>query len=185
MRKNLLFFLVIFMFNPLLGQQKVHTLASLTRSSDAIVEGSVTSIKYYEKEPGRIYSEINIKITKSIKGILSEDQIITLEHLGGTMGSIRQIVPQLPQFVENENSILFLKTYYSKNNPMGFYDLLGSSQGKFNIINDNHKNQKIIRDKLVVEYLLLESSKQNLGINNSMSLSLDSFMFYLSSYLSN
>lgn len=186
--KLLLIFVVIAILglnSITIAQEQIYTLASLTKSSDAIIQGKVISIKYYEKEPGRIYSIITIKVEETIKGIVPKDHEITLEHLGGVLGEIRQIVPQLPQFVENEKSILFLKRYTSEKNPMGFYDLLGSSQGKFNIITDDSNNINIVRDHLVVEDLKLDDGKQELGINNKVSFPDNLFMQYVSNYLVN
>lgn len=185
---RLLTTILIFLQAPFFSSYSVennenYTFSSLMKESALIVQGYVSSVESYEKSKGRIYSDIKFIITEVFEGDYDVNSTIEFTYLGGTVNEITTFVLELPQFSTNQKSILFLKKFSSKNNGPEFYDVVGASQGKFNISSDEFGNEVVKRDVLVDEELVLDDKISFQRLSNSEPMSLNEFIDRIENFL--
>jgi hypothetical protein len=100
------------------------TLDDLVQEADQIVVGKVLSVQSdWDSDHRTILTTIRIQVNEGWKGILPNDGQITLVQQGGTIGDTEMAVQGMPQFLTNEQAVLFLR-----GSPRQF--VLGMSQGK-------------------------------------------------------
>jgi len=159
--------------------EKHYTFTELIIKSDLIVRGKVISLKSYKKEKGRIYSDIVFRVTKTYKGQKIDNEEITFTFMGGTVDGITTFIIEYPQFIKNQESILFLNRYSIEYNKQQKYVIAGLSQGKFNIYQDNKNNFIVRRDQFAGYNIEIVKEGKGMLLNNSNHVSLNDFIGYL------
>jgi len=117
-------------------------LDDLVKHADHIVVGKVDNVKS-EWVNDKIYSMSTVVVTDNIKGNVASSYVITT--LGGTAfhprlkADISMDVSGGLFFSKNEDVILF-----TKQNKLGEHQVVGMSQGKFNIVSEKETGEKMI-----------------------------------------
>jgi len=132
---------IIFNFSHI--REKHLTLKELCDiSEDIVVVNTLDVNSTFNQSSGRITMNISFRIKEKIKtNNFKHKQEFNLVYPGGEYGNIIQIIPGAPTFIDNENTILFLKKRNAGKKT--FYYIVGTSEGKFDI--DSKKNY-IIRN---------------------------------------
>lgn len=144
-------------------------LSELVNSSDRVVVGECISVTT-EWSGGKIYSRNTIQVQDSVKGQRIASYVVTT--LGGTAfhpqlnTEVTMDVSGGLRFRPNQELVLF-----TKENALGQHQVVGMSQGKFEIVTDKNtgervvpvaeiknKNEKLARD-------LLSPNRQNNGLD--------------------
>lgn len=100
---------------------------SLTRSSDAVVRGTVTSVQSrWTGDRMRIVTDVQIEVEESLKG--TPPRQVTVVQPGGVVGDIGQRVSGLASFQPGEEVVVFLEK-----RPGATYRVAGMAQGKFRV----------------------------------------------------
>lgn len=100
--------------------------SEIVAESDAIVEGTVTSIAMRLINNGRsVFTDIQINVDDSLKGRLNKSSTILLSIHGGRLGDVGSFTTDMPRFVEGESMILFL-TFVEGHG----FSVTGGAQGK-------------------------------------------------------
>jgi hypothetical protein len=118
------------------------TLKEMLLNSQLVFEGLVTESHTKQTPSGIISTSITFTITETIKGDHSGN-MLTLEFLGGTVGSARAVVSgmQLPQL--GEHGIYFVEAPGRKQvNP-----LYGWSQGHFIVKKDSAGTERVMTNR--------------------------------------
>ncbi len=163
--------------------EKYYSFVELVNNSDLIVRGKVLSINSYEKEKGRIYSDIKFRVTKTYKGQFVENRDVSFTFLGGTIGDITTTVLEYPHFIKDQESILFLKVDSSVGSNQNRYRITGASQGKFNIYNSDKNKPVVVRDRFAANDIKINKGTSELYLSNVNSIPLTDFVSYLENYL--
>lgn len=161
------------------SSMKNYNFVELVNKSDLIVYGKIISIKSYKKEKGRIYSDIIFRVIRIYKGQYNDTDDISFTYLGGTLDGITTTVLEYPQFIQNQESILFLIKNSQKSNKQNKYTIIGLSQGKFNIYHDDKNNYYVIRDRFADYTLEIIKNGNRVYINNRNKIPLNDFISYL------
>jgi hypothetical protein len=106
--------------------------AELVAESNAIVRASVTSISAAWADAGGqrvIKTHVSFRVKKNLKGVSPET--LTLEFLGGTVGSESMQVSGMPQFAVGQTEILFVA-----NNGAQFCPLVRMMHGRYRVLDD-------------------------------------------------
>ena len=105
-------------------------LPEIVKKSDRIVEGIVESVdSRWDAERKLAFTYVSLRVSEEFKGVPA--RTIILKLLGGTVGGLTVSVPGMPRFTPNERAIVFLR-----NQPEAVYDLVGLSQGVYEIVGD-------------------------------------------------
>ena len=138
-------------------------LSEMTAKADYIGKGFVEK-GYSQWEDGKIYTYTTIKVDKNYKG--SNNKVV-VKTLGGVVDDIGMKVPGQAKFNENDEVLLFLE---KKNNDVAGigknlgmsnyeakktseYEIVGFSQGKFSVKEENGK--KVVHNDETFELELL------------------------------
>src|SRR5256886_4926084 len=115
----------------------------LVSRAEVIFQGTVTDVRsQWVGEGGQrhINSYVTFKVEDAIKG--KPGAQITLQILGGTVGSETMEVTDAPRFKEGDRDILFVE-----NNGTQFIPLVGIMHGRFRVqADENSRNEKIAKD---------------------------------------
>ncbi|MBL1274742.1 MAG: hypothetical protein COB30_001515 [Ectothiorhodospiraceae bacterium] len=117
-------------------------LDDLVKHADHIVVGKVANVRS-EWANDKIYSLSTIVVTDNIKGNVASSYVITT--LGGTAfhprlkAEVTMDVSGGLYFSKNEDVILF-----TKQNNIGNHQVVGMSQGKFNIVSEKDSGEKMV-----------------------------------------
>jgi len=104
------------------------TLEGLVQKSGRIIVGKCLSTESrWNDQSTLILTTSRFAVSEAIKG--SSDGFVTVTTIGGTLNGITQTVSGMPQFVEQEEVLLFLESARD-----GKWQPLGLSQGKFRIL---------------------------------------------------
>lgn len=116
------------------------TILDIARSSDNIVVAKCISAESKWNEQGSlIYTYITFQVQDNVKGETKEENL-TLRFLGGRVGDTVQSVPDIPQFSENEEVLLFL----GPKNRSGYQTLSSIQNGVLRIKTDSKTGKKFI-----------------------------------------
>jgi len=184
MNKNFtIFCLILILLVPIVLSTSVIklNLSEMTSKSDYIGKGIVEK-KYSQLEDNKIYTYTVIKVDKSYKG---SNKKVVVKTLGGTVDDILMKVAGQAQFNENDEVLMFLEkkkeniASVSKNlgvssyeaKSISEYEIVGFSQGKFSIKEENGK--KIVRNDETFELSLV--TDDGIVKNGFKSIPLDEF----------
>jgi hypothetical protein len=184
--KIVLFILLSLFLNVIISfstSMKEMSLKEICGYSSDIVVAEVISFNSFYKDESRkqIFSEVSLKIENSIKGESKENDILKMTIPGGQINGIRTFIVGAPAYKTGENTLLFLKKNISENLHVN-YLIVGLSQGKYNIIEENGE-KTVIREQL--EDNLKLDEKSNLPITKTKSLKLETFINVINEIITN
>lgn len=103
-------------------------LAQLVSTADSIVQGRVDSVES-RWEDKLAYTYVSITVDDPLKG--ERRRTVMVRQLGGKIGSLNVTVAGMPKFEPGTQVIVFLKSQQN-----GTFDVVGLSQGKYEIVDD-------------------------------------------------
>jgi hypothetical protein len=120
----------------------------MASKSRLIVTGEVVGLVSYRAPLGRIGTAIFTDVTVRIHGVLKgepDDDTVTVQVLGGTMGEVEQFCPDSARYRKGEKVLLFLREYRGRLWNCGWI------QGKYRLSADGatvrgHRNLPIAAD---------------------------------------
>ena len=120
--------------------QELANLQYLTQGAEIIVVGRCTAIRSaWNAKRTRISTYISYEVEENIKGGLRDQQIV-VTTLGGTVGSITQMMVDGPTFEVGERSLLFLT---ASDEPATFR-IQGLRRGKLRIYSDSRTGERFL-----------------------------------------
>ncbi len=120
--------------------QEMANLQNLTQRAEMIVVGRCTAIKStWNAKRTLISTYVSYDVEETIKGG-SRDQQIVVKTLGGTVGSITQMVVDGPTFEVGERALLFLT---ASDEPATFR-IQGLRRGKLKIHSDSRTGERFL-----------------------------------------
>lgn len=179
--KSLLILLFFYQLD-VLAQDKEYTLNELVSSSKCIVLGKVTKINSWVGGNGRIYSDIKFHVSTVYKGKIKQKQELNFSLLGGSIGSRRTTVFELPHFTENVESILFLRSIDDNYDVTNALVTIGGAQGKFDIM-EKDNIRSICRDKFMSATISIQNGNEYKKVNNKQAVLLSEFVSQLESLI--
>src|SRR2546428_7724231 len=95
----------------------------LTRSSAAIVLGTIDGLTGVQSGDGRLFTLVTLSVEEVLKGALPAQTII-LKEVGGTVGETREVIFGAATFQRGERGLVFLRarpdgSLHSNQLPMG------------------------------------------------------------------
>ncbi len=125
------------------------TIEELTRSSDAVVRGTVAGQESrWSSDHHLIYTFVRVRVEESLKGGASGE--IVVRRPGGAVGGIGQRVHGEPDFADGERVLLFLTRLPVATAPM--YRVNGMSQGKLSMQTDSAGRELVLQDNRDVSF---------------------------------
>jgi len=109
----------------------------LSQRADLIVLGTVQNKSSHRDAEGRIYTKINLQVSESWKGTVS-DNPLTIYQGGGTVGNERVEVSGEAEYEIGEEVVAFLVL-----NPRRQPITLALAQGKFHVWHDKQTGEKL------------------------------------------
>ena len=120
--------------------QEMATLQILTQRAEMIVVGRCTAIKSaWNGKRTLISTYVSYDVEETIKGGVRDQQIV-VKTLGGTVGSITQMVVDGPTFEVGERALLFLT---ASDEPATFR-IQGLRRGKLKIHSDSRTGERFL-----------------------------------------
>lgn len=105
-----------------------------TEKADVILMGTVELISHCPADPvvPRMHRQVWVSVERYLKNPLNSTHV-TVVVLGATIGNTTMWVEDQPEFKVSERVLLFLRDdpWFLKENPNGFYQVIGECQGKF------------------------------------------------------
>ncbi len=121
------------------GQARKVSLEELTRSSSSVLLGKTISQRSFWNDSGtKIFTEVTIQVQDRIKGEADAETVITIP--GGRVGNTLYEVSDMPVFVDNEETLVFLWESSS-----GKQIVSGGVQGKMIVVDDVRRGGKVVR----------------------------------------
>jgi len=110
------------------------SIEEMTEAADVILIGTVEEILHYEASPYTI-PKMNRQVTVSVERYLKNP----LETKTVTVVDLEMWALLAPEFQESERVLLFLRDdpTFLDDNPQGFYQVVGLSQGKYTVSSDS------------------------------------------------
>ena len=98
-------------------------LPALVQQSDLVVVGNAQkqASRYVDK---LIVTDVTLKVVANLKGSSKAGELVTVTHLGGSVGEIGLSVPGAASFKLGESAVVFLRKV-----PSGEWNVTGMSQG--------------------------------------------------------
>ncbi|MGB7293549.1 MAG: hypothetical protein WBD99_15375 [Thermodesulfobacteriota bacterium] len=115
------------------------TLDVANRSDNIVVAKCISTESRWNEQGSLIFTYVTFQIQDTVKGN-STDENLTLRFLGGRVGDTVQTVPDMPQFSENEEVMLFL----APRNKSGYQTLTSIQNGVLRIKTDSETGKKLI-----------------------------------------
>ena len=114
--------------------------ATLLRSSDAVLVGTVTAIEAGADADGMVHTYVHVQPERVIKGMLGPDEVV-LREPGGSTGELEQRVYGVPEFWVGERTLLFLSrnadgTLQTNSLAMGKYSVAVDAAGQATAVRD-------------------------------------------------
>lgn len=139
-------FFVVFSGINCLAQSGNAELQKLTVSSDLIIVGKVVKQNsQWNETKTRIFTEVSVNTDEYLKG-KSEDKQIVITKPGGEVGDVGELYSHVPEFVKDEEVLLFLKR--DKENKLVVNK---GTQGKYTIRSNNDSGIKMIGESKSLE----------------------------------
>ncbi|HTD67166.1 MAG TPA: hypothetical protein VK846_11615 [Candidatus Limnocylindria bacterium] len=134
-RTPVLFLCLAFACAGLANQTIPLSIERLTRTSEIVLQGTVTSKSCQRDDRGRIYTKIVLNVADVWKGQVPPGFVMV--QAGGVLGEEVTTVSGQEEFEIGEEVVVFLVL-----NPRGEGVVIGVSQGKFKILEENGSNEK-------------------------------------------
>jgi hypothetical protein len=151
------------------------TTLDIARSSDSIVVAKCISAESKWNEQGSlIYTYITFQVQDNVKGETSRENL-TLRFLGGRVGDTVQSVPDMPQFSENEEVLLFL----GPKNRSGYHTLSSIENGVLRIKTDPETGKRLITSPTTGIQLYKRNTDEPMSRPYSNGVSLEDFNYSL------
>ena len=123
------------------ANQELASLQQLTQRAEMIVVGRCMAINSaWDAKRTRISTYVSYDVEETLKGGLRDQQIV-VKSLGGTVGSITQMMVGGPTFEVGERALLFLT---ASDEPATFR-IQGLRQGKLEIYSDSRTGERFLR----------------------------------------
>lgn len=130
-----------------------YSLDKLAKEAEVILVGRCTSCQANWNENRTIITtEINFQVSSYLKGFLGAQ--VTVRQLGGTVGQDSMVVSGMPEFQPSGEVILFLSK-----DQTGGYQVIGMSQGKFEVIEDADTGEKLVRAASISDAELVHTAQ--------------------------
>jgi hypothetical protein len=182
------FFFIIFLFSFSnafsISGEKLYEINELVSMSKFIVHGKVIAIRSYKNSNGIILSDVKIKILKSYKGDLKNNQELFFTFIGGTIGSRTTFVQEEPHFEKKQESILFLNQIMDNQKTPNAFLITGMTQGKYDIQYGKNHTQ-ILRDRYLSSEIMIDTSSKNNILSNKHAILLSEFLEKIESIINN
>lgn len=81
----------------------------LVNSSDAVVNGEVLSMSSYMTKDMKIYTDIEMKVTDTVKGSINENSSVIFTIPGGRVDGFAMICSEMPEFKVGDKAIVYLR----------------------------------------------------------------------------
>ncbi|MBI3785361.1 MAG: matrixin family metalloprotease [Deltaproteobacteria bacterium] len=114
--------------------------ATLARTADAALIGTVNAIESGQADSGAIYTYVHIQVEAVLRSQLDASEIV-LREPGGSFGGVTERLFGVPQFRSNERCLLLLKR-----DPDGALQTNQLALGKFSIVTNDAGRQIARRD---------------------------------------
>lgn len=151
------------------------TTLDIARSSESIVVAQCISAESKWNEQGSlIYTYVTFQVQDNVKGEASKENL-TLRFLGGRVGDTVQTVPDMPQFSENEEVLLFL----GPKNRSGYQTLSSIENGVVRIKTDPETGKRLITTPTPGIQLYKSNTEQRMSTPYSNGVSLEDFNYSL------
>lgn len=115
------------------------TLDVATRSEEIVVARCVSAESRWNEQGSLIFTYLTFQVEDAVKATNERDSL-TLRIFGGRVGDIVQSVPDMPEFSENEEVMLFL----GPRNESGYQTLSSIANGVLRIHDDPKTGNKLI-----------------------------------------
>jgi hypothetical protein len=136
------------------------TTLDIARKSENIVVARCLSTESKWNEQGSlIYTYITFQVQDTVQGGDKEDEL-TLRFLGGRVGDTVQSVPDMPEFSENEEVMLFL----GPRNKSGYQTLSSIQNGVLRIRTDPNTGNKLITTPTTGIEIFKENTAKSLSL---------------------
>lgn len=184
MKQVVKIFLLMIIYSTLLAQTTSNvSLEDLCRRSTAVIHGKITNIKsFWNDEKNRIYTNVTIQVITDYSNIFAAKEIMLLTYYGGSIDGFTTFVEGDPNFVNNEESLLFLRKAHQKDLLKKNYYVLNGFNGKFDIYMDEHQ-EKMIRRHQTDSYLFSEENRTLIPITSQVGIPFDQFEMLLNYYV--
>lgn len=116
-----------------------NTLDIARRSENIVVARCVSTESKWNEQGSLIFTYVTFQVQDTVQGENTEDNL-TLRFLGGRVGDTVQTVPDMPQFSENEEVMLFL----GPKNRSGYQTLSSIQNGVLRIRIDPETGNQLI-----------------------------------------
>ena len=116
------------------------SLEELTNTSDLVVLGKVTDVRYEWAQPGSkvIYTVLTIDVSEYVKGDIQANLIV--RQLGGQIGEFGYRVDGTPGFSTSDEVVFFLQafkgSYWIHSIALGAYNVMTEATGEKFVLND-------------------------------------------------
>ena len=138
----------------------------MVERADEIVSGKVVSVesRYTDDTKTKIVTDIEITIDEKVKGDLNKGNTVTLTIPGGQVGTLVNVVAEMPRFRKEEEVLLFLQKRVS-----GKLGVLSGSRGKYAVKTDEKTGEKIVAGETPEAQLGLVDAKAAMNPNEAPS----------------
>ena len=137
---SVLFAIPICAGGPPATYRKPADLQYLTQNAQIILVGRCTDIKStWNAEQTLISTYTSYDVVEAIKGASSDQQVV-VKTLGGTVGSITQMMVGGPTFEVGERALLFL----AASDELATFRIQGLRQGKLRIYSDSKTGERFL-----------------------------------------
>jgi len=109
------------------------------RSENIVVAKCISTESKWNEQGSLIFTYITFQVQDIVQGEIKEDNL-TLRFLGGRVGDTVQSVPDMPEFYENEEVMLFL----GPKNRSGYQTLSSIQSGVLRIETDSETGNRLI-----------------------------------------
>jgi hypothetical protein len=183
----LISFILFFTFSFLIAQDKPLTLKEICNESNNIIIGTPVSMNSYKSNDGRhVYTDIDIAVEKSMKGNLTNQDVIKLTMYGGTIDGNTTYVVGFPRFFLKMRSFFFLKEKTASieklKGPQRVFVISGIAQGKIDII---EKDGKSILSCPNFPSIQLKENGESILLSKESSVTPDKMISYIKDLLNN
>lgn len=114
----------------------IRPFSEFTQSASNIVRGTISNVhteNAVTNDGGKtIYTYANLAVKEVFKGSIHSNNVL-IRKLGGTKDGTTLEIPSSPEFVENEDTVLFLSTEKEDKS----YEVMGLELGKFGLEEKN------------------------------------------------
>ena len=116
------------------------SIETLADKADAVVHGKVTGMICKRDATGRIFTEVRLKLTETLKGKPSGEEF-RLVHGGGILGGKRSRSVADPKFKVGEEVVVFVVF-----NSRGEAVPIGMNQGRFEVFRPTEPGEAMVRN---------------------------------------